>query len=85
MTEPLLPCPFCGGAPNIDGGWVHCVDCGVGYETDDMGLWNRRQPYLPPADLETLWRVITNLERADGTCSPHADQLRALILRLEGK
>lgn len=42
----LKPCPFCGGKADIDGEWVFCKDCGVGYEKvtikKSISAWNKR-------------------------------------------
>lgn len=46
----LLPCPFCGGMPSIQGSvrkWVACLDCGAETKRADdwpsvVEWWNRR-------------------------------------------
>lgn len=89
MNEPLLPCPRgCVKPPVVEHDendcptpWVLCGnnECSFAARTDD---WNRRVPYLPPEDVETLRDAAAQMW---GTRVPLGDKLRALIARLEGK
>jgi len=76
----LLPCPFCGDAPFVMRSGVVICECGACRL--DAERWNRRVSYLLPEDKETLrfCGVIADIEG-----QPEADEVRALIARLEGK
>ena len=57
----LLPCPFCGGAPElepVDQQEVRCMACGcqtnIEENTEDaVAAWNRRAPWKPE-EIEAL-------------------------------
>lgn len=74
-----LTCPSCGGPPREDNRyhtrWLECKAGCFGY-TEDR-LWNRRVPYLPVEDVETLKEYLDT-----GTGKP---LVAAIIEKLEGK
>lgn len=57
-VEVLKPCPFCGGVPELRGGWACFVECKCGCETagydrseDAITAWNQRVPLTSAPDL----------------------------------
>jgi hypothetical protein len=60
MTDKLLDCPFCGGAPHLfEGYWVECTKCGCQtpetFEEVVISAWNRR---TPPAAVPDGWVMV---------------------------
>lgn len=97
----LLPCPFCGreavAGVAAEEGFAMCSeyegeDCPASDHWISVELWNRRQPYLPPEDVERLKAISLTMEMGTpggpDTGEDYANEcraLRALIARLEGK
>jgi hypothetical protein len=60
----LLPCPFCGGLPTLQGSvrkWIGCADCGAETRRAEdypsaVEWWNRR----PDTKVENLQQQPTN-------------------------
>lgn len=80
MSEPLLPCPFCGGSELETGSFVQCMACnGFGPQTDLPVSWNTRHPSAP--DPEFVQAMATEL----ASQRHEADALRNRAWELSGE
>ena len=62
MSDKPLPCPFCGGLPNLDPiGRVRCTTWGCPPSRDwsDPRCWNTRAPAAEPAVGEVAHHCVT--------------------------
>jgi hypothetical protein len=88
----LLPCPFCRCVLKpyqmepqaFSHGEGDCYFAGCIVWQPDFDAWNRRVPWLPSADVETLRGILDYLDGAQTTAYGNAARaaLRALLERL---
>lgn len=93
---PMLPCPFCGGEPELselgdaDSYFVHCKDCEVQQIANyrphvAVRRWNERKPQGPDllAALRECQSVLATLTAPSRDCTFHITALWARCVEAE--